>query len=51
MILKEPVMANRQSEEGWRCRKLVKPLRKKVGSVERQANRQSNGKLAIRLPG
>lgn len=25
---------NRQSEKGWQCRELVKPLRKKAGGVE-----------------
>lgn len=33
--------ANRQSEKGWQCRELVKPLRKKAGDVESWSNRQS----------
>lgn len=46
MILKESVMTNRR-RKGWRCRELVKSLRKKAGGVEATGKPPERGKLAI----
>ena len=39
--------ANRQSEKGWQCRELVKPLRKKAGDVEATGKPSEREKLAM----
>lgn len=39
--------SNRQSEKGWQCRELVKPLRKKAGGVEATGKPPERGKLAM----
>ena len=51
MILKEPVMANRQSEKAGGVESWSNRLERKSAVSRRQANRQSNGKLAAKLPG